>query len=79
MWEIGIGPLEIVLLLTVMIALSFSAHTRRWMLPALSCLLVGMLVTAPDPVSMLLVGLSLFAALASGVSLSTYLRAQKSA
>ncbi len=78
MWEIGIGPLEIVLLLAVMIALSFSAPTRRWMLPVLSCLLIGMLVTAPDPVSMLLVGLSLFGALAIGVSLSPYLRSQQS-
>ncbi len=79
MWHVGIGPLEIAVLFAVAMVLSFSSRTRRWMVAVLPCLVLGVVVSPPDPVSMLLVGVPLIAVLALGVSLSPFLRPSRSA
>ena len=79
MGHMGVGPLEIGLLLALAMGWSFTTQTRRWMPAVLACLALGIVATPPDPVSMLLVAVPLIVVFAAGVSMAGFLRTPKNA
>ena len=77
MWEVGIGPLEIVVLLVFSIGLIYSKPSGRWGGLAVACLIVAIFVSPPDPLSMLVVALPLMTIIAIGISVSGLITAPK--
>ncbi len=75
MWHIGIGPIEIALLMLAIVVLSFSGRrVRRWGFGIIPILILSVIVTPPDPLSMLIVGVPLVMAYVIGVHSASYIR-----
>jgi Sec-independent protein secretion pathway component TatC len=77
MWQLSVGPAEIVILLAVAVVLwLLGKHGRRWMIGIVPCFAAAALATPADPVSMLVVALPLSLAFAGGVFLAPMVRSQ---
>jgi sec-independent protein translocase protein TatC len=80
MWQLSVGPAEIVILVAVASILwLLGKQGRRWMIGIVPCFALAAAVTPADPLSMLIVALPLSLALACGVFLAPVLRPAASA
>jgi Sec-independent protein secretion pathway component TatC len=75
MWQISIGPAEVLILIAVASLLGLSGKRgRRWLLGIVPCFAIAAAATPADPLSMLAVALPLSLALVCGVFLAPMLR-----
>ena len=75
MWHIGIGPIELVLLAFVGASLVCPGkRARRWAIGIVPITILSIIVTPPDPISALIVGVPLVTAFVTGVYAASYVR-----
>ena len=77
MWNIGVGPVELVLFVLILVSLAvFRGRLRRWIAATLPFLALAIVLTPADPASAVLVALPLIVAFAVGVFAASYVRPQ---